>query len=75
MSLRIIVRDDDAGMACNVGGAVHTSFRTFVIEAPEVEAFLRASASAKNSYLQRQIAGVELIDVARVSSQHGASHE
>lgn len=57
--LRVIVRTDDAGMACNVGGAVNSSFKTFDISAPEVEAFLRAS---QGTYGQRQVVGVEITD-------------
>lgn len=61
MTIRIIVRTDDAGMACNVGGGVHSEFRTFDIEAPEIENFLGQSLG---TYAQRQIVGVENLAVA-----------
>ena len=55
--LRVIVRIDDAGMATNVGGSVETIYRTFDIEAPEVERLL---LEPKHDFLHRQIVGVEL---------------
>lgn len=58
--LRIIVRTDDASMAVNVGGAVHTSFRTFEIDAPELEAFLREPTGKNWSYAGRHVIGIEL---------------
>lgn len=57
--IRIIVRTDDASMAANVGGAVHTEYRTFAVDLPEVEAFLRETA--KFQYTQRQVTGIELV--------------
>ena len=56
MSIRIIVRTDDAGMASNVGGAVLTRFKTFEIQAPELEEFL---GEKLDMYGQRQIVGTE----------------
>ena len=41
MSIRIICRMTDAGAACNVGGPVYVEFKTFVVEAAEVEEWLR----------------------------------
>jgi hypothetical protein len=62
MTLRLIVRTDDAAMAANVGGSVHTEYDTFEIEAPEVERFLRTGkGSPEWTYAHRQIVGVELI--------------
>lgn len=58
--LRIIVRTDDAGMAANCGGAVETTFRTFEIDCPELEAFLREPAEKRWTYAQRQAIGIEL---------------
>lgn len=58
--LRIVVRTDDGGMACNVGGAVHTELKTFDIHAPEIERYL---AQSVGTYGQRQVVGVErLVD-------------
>lgn len=58
--LRLIVRTDDCGAAANVGGAVDTSFRTFDIAAPDVEALLRACPPG-TTYCTRQVIGVEVI--------------
>lgn len=60
--LRIIVRTDNAGMAANCGGAVETTYRTFEMDAPELEAFLREPKSKNWTYAQRQVVGVELPD-------------
>jgi hypothetical protein len=61
MPLRIIVCDVDSGYACNVGGPVAVNYRTFDIDAPEVEAFLREPSEKKWSYSQRTISGVEVL--------------
>jgi hypothetical protein len=58
MTLRLIVRTDDAAMASNVGGAVLSEYTTFDIEAPEVESFLRVS---QGTYGHRQIIGIEIV--------------
>ena len=57
MSLRIIVRFDDAGMAANVGGSVYTEFKTFDVDAREVEEFL---AKHNGSLQHAHIVGVEV---------------
>jgi hypothetical protein len=56
--LRIICRTDDAGMAANVGGSVCTEHRTFDVELPELEAWLR---EPQGTYGHRQVTGVELV--------------
>lgn len=53
--IRIIVQTDDCGMACNVGGRVVTQFRTFDVELPAVEAFLR---EPQGGYGKRQVIGI-----------------
>lgn len=62
--IRIIVKDDDAGMAANIGGTVLSYVKSFEVELPELEKFLReywdASPSAK-SYWHRQVIGIELV--------------
>jgi hypothetical protein len=60
MTLRIIVRTDDASMACNVDGAVVSDFKTFDVEAPEVEAHIRTMGS--NTYRNCHIVGVEIME-------------
>lgn len=61
--IRIIVRTDDASLIANAGGgAVQTEFRTFKIDAPELEAYLREPEQQGRLYAQRQVVGVELSD-------------
>ena len=55
--IRVTVQTDDAAMAANVGGSVHSSYRSFDIDAPELEAFLRETIG---TYAQRQVVGWEL---------------
>lgn len=57
--LRIIARDDDAGMAANVGGSVLTTFKTFEVALPEIEEWLR---KRQGCYSHAQILGIEIID-------------
>ena len=63
MPLRIIIRTDDASMAANVGGAVLSEFKTFAVDLPEVEAFLRGPPiiPRQTRYDHRQVVGVELL--------------
>ena len=58
--IRVIVQTDNAGMAANVGGNVHTSLRSFDVDMPELEAFLRED---QGTYGHRQVIGVEVRDV------------
>ena len=68
--LRIVVQTSDAGMAVNVGGHVEVEVKTFDINAPELEEFLReyadAQTKARNStssiYWSRSVIGVEIVD-------------
>ena len=63
MPLRIIVRTDDAGMACNVGGEVLSEFKTFDVDLPELEKFLREVQQAgQTRFSHRQVVGVEIMD-------------
>lgn len=63
MSIRITVRTDDANMAAHVGGSVLVEHKSFVIEANDLEAFLRERLG---NTAHRQIVGYELL---------GGSHE
>ncbi len=58
--IRLIVQTDDAGMAANVGGSVHTDFRSFDLNHPVLEAFLRESGT----YVVRRLVGCELLDAS-----------
>lgn len=77
--IRLIIRIDDAGMAANVGGAVLTEYRTFDLDAPEIEAAL--SAAAGKSYTHAQIVGAEVTNAdlrcaeVRLEAAEGASHD
>lgn len=61
--LRIIVREDYAGMAIHVGGSVLTTFKTFDIEHPELEALLRAEVPHGHT----QVTGVEVLPAGEAS--------
>lgn len=65
--IRFIVQTDDASMAANVGGNVHTSHRTFDVDLPELEAFLRETG---NPYRERRLIGCELLPVT-TEAPHG----
>ncbi len=56
MTLRVIIRTEYADKAANVGGSVDVEWKTFDIEAPEVEAFLSQKLS---SLTYRQVVGIE----------------
>jgi hypothetical protein len=60
--IRIIIRTDDASMAANVGGSVNSTFRTFDIHCPSVEAFLSEKLP---SLAHRQVLGIEQIGEAQ----------
>jgi len=60
MTIRIIVRDCDEGAARHVGGPVQTRIKSFDVELPELEQFLRAEGQP--DYISRQVMGVELLD-------------
>lgn len=59
--IRLIVRIDDAAMAAHVGGSPQTTYRTFDIEHPEIEALLRASGQKPNSFTMNTLVGAEVI--------------
>lgn len=65
MALRVIVTTSDATAAAHVGGPVNVTHKTFDIEAPEVEAFMRESM---NDFCNRVLVGVEVIDSAALKS-------
>jgi hypothetical protein len=65
MTLRIIVRTDDAGMVANVGfDCVLSELKTFDIDAPELEAFLREYTGRSKTgtcFWHRQVIGVDVL--------------
>lgn len=64
--IRIIVCNADHNVAAHVGGPVHVQYRTFEIDAPEVERYL---ASAPQ-YIERSVVGVE-VPAQKESDDHG----
>jgi len=56
--IRIICADTDYSSAANVGGPVDTRHRTFDIDAPEVEAFLKGSGK----WNSRSFVGIEVVE-------------
>lgn len=55
--IRVIVRTCNAEMAAHVGGDVATEFRTFDLDAPALESFLRETVQ----YGHRGAIGVECL--------------
>ncbi len=49
-------------MAANVGGAVLTSYQTFDVELPAIEAVLRSGGRNENSFRHSQIVGAEIME-------------
>lgn len=56
--IRLIVREDNCGMAANVGGDIHTTYKTFDVQLPELEAYLREKAT----WAERRLVGAELLE-------------
>ena len=54
--IRIIVKSNDPGMAINIGGPIIETFRTFDVDAPDLEYYLHHPVG---TYETRQIIGVE----------------
>lgn len=60
--IRLIVRIDDAAMAAHVGGSPQTTYRTFDIDHPEIEALLTGGGSnSQNEFSYRTVVGAEVI--------------
>lgn len=60
MTLRIIVRTDDASDYPHTGAPAIATFKTFDIEAPEIEEYLNAGGRNEDgAFLVRSIIGVE----------------
>ncbi len=58
--LRIIIRTEHNGAACHVQGAVSEhEFKTFDIDLPEIEKYLREFEKRPNSYSTREVIGIE----------------
>ena len=60
--IRIVIQSTDAGMAANVGGSVHTTYRTIDIESPVLEEFL---VRDMGRYGHRQVLRVEVIPTGK----------
>ena len=60
--IRLVVQSAEAGMAANVGGPVQVSYRTFLVEAADLEAYLREPAKMNWTFTERRIVGAELIE-------------
>lgn len=59
--IRIIVKTDGAAMAANIGGSVESKVKTFDVECPVVEAFLREKLP-NPGYSHRQVIGIEILE-------------
>lgn len=61
--LRIIVGDVDGGMAINLGGPAHSTVKSFDVDLPDLERYLREYEDADSNrkvYWQRSVIGVEV---------------
>lgn len=59
--IRLIIRIDDAGMAAHVGGAVLTTFQTFDVDLPDVEAALNGGGRSESAFCHVQLVGAEVV--------------
>jgi hypothetical protein len=59
--IRILVRSVDEGGAINVGSPVDVQYKTFDIDAQEIEAYLTEFSGYQNHYVIRSVVGVEII--------------
>lgn len=63
--IRVAVQTSDAGMAVNVVGHVQMEVKTFDIEAPELERYLRDYEDARKrgeaTYWSRCVTGIEIL--------------
>lgn len=57
--IRILVRVENAGMAANVGSSVESTYKSFDVDIPEMEKYLRA---ASENYCNASVVGVELLE-------------
>lgn len=56
--IRLVMRQDDMGHAANAGGPIVTEYKTFDVDIPQLELWLRENGGI---YMQRQLAGIELL--------------
>ena len=59
--LRIVVKEVDGAPAAHVGGPNVETVKTFDIEAPDLEAHLRKQDGNGNTFLWRNVVGVEIL--------------
>lgn len=60
--IRFICREANAGAACNIGGPVDVTYKTFHLDCPALEEWL----SKQQQYTTRELIGCELTpDVGR----------
>lgn len=68
--IRVVVQTSDCSMAANVGGSVDVEIKTFDLEAPSLEGYLRQYETAREAgtatYWHRNVIGVELLSVSSV---------
>jgi hypothetical protein len=60
--IRLIVQTAEAAMAANVGGPVQVSYRTFLIELADLEAYLREPSKMNWTFTERRLVGAELVE-------------
>lgn len=60
--IRVIVRTTDVSEVIHAGGYVHVTNKTFDVDLPELEAFLRRDEGVKSSYATSEVIGIELLE-------------
>ena len=71
--IRVIVQIIDVACSVNVGGPVETRVKTFDIEIPEIEEYLRKVD--KQNYTNWLITGFELLDKPKEGGSHANGKE
>jgi hypothetical protein len=67
--VRILVKTDNAGMAANCGGSVLSTFESFDVDNPALEAALRITdITEKMGYTHAQVIGAELLPASSAIS-------
>jgi len=55
--IRIVCCEADVGVAANLGGSVQFRYKTFDVELPQVEDWLRGQGAR---YVERTVSGIEV---------------
>jgi hypothetical protein len=65
--IRLICSETDAAQCAHVGGPVTITHKTFDVDIPELERWLREPKVNQWTYTERRFMGIELIDESEQS--------